>query len=407
MDKKEKVLDNLYALRAGLSVISQEYDKAQAIENECGEKLAENANSLDDSLVCYQTIYPELIKLQEHYGYDRDIYRKLDEVEPEIHESFITSKSVERHNSREAKLAANRKKASIAYAHWLAYDESTQYFQKNLANAQNRKGNVAAGNDTRTSGLSYKSEGRRYKILAIVFFILTAIALIPPIALAAFISTKSIIVFLSLFPVVFLILGIVFLNKSKHYKLQHTSAVNAKDGEVRTAQSMLEKLPEVREKARAILKQKDDKIAPIKESCNEFYMALKKQFSSLLDERDWQNLDLVIYELETRRADSVKEALQLVDRELQTERIQQTIVLATEQISYEIRRGFAELKETMIECSRVISAQLSVVNLQLEEVSGQLSELTDSVNLGNALQAKANVTSSQLMSEVHAIRYYQ
>ena len=118
-------------------------------------------------------------------------------------------------------------------------------------------------------------------------------------------------------------------------------------------------------------------------------------------------MDLVIFELETRRADTVKEALQLVDRELQTERIQQTIAQATEQICYEIRRGFAELKSTIIELGRVISAQLNAVNLQLGEISGQLADLTDGVNLNNALLAKSNVTCSQLLSDVHAIRYYQ
>ena len=118
-------------------------------------------------------------------------------------------------------------------------------------------------------------------------------------------------------------------------------------------------------------------------------------------------MDLVIFELETRRADNIKEALQLVDRELQTERIQQTIAQATEQICYEIRRGFTQLQTAIVQCTKAICLQLSSIDSKLSTISSQMSELTDAVNLGNALQAKANVTSAQLLSDVHDIRYYQ
>ena len=33
---------------------------------------------------------------------------------------------------------------------------------------------------------------------------------------------------------------------------------------------------------------------------------------------DWSNLDLIIYYLETNRADTIKEALQLLDEEIRT-----------------------------------------------------------------------------------------
>ncbi len=44
--------------------------------------------------------------------------------------------------------------------------------------------------------------------------------------------------------------------------------------------------------------------------------------------------------------------------------------------------------------------------MQLAGISGQLANLTDAVNVGNCLQAKANVTSAQLCNDVHALRNY-
>lgn len=186
------------------------------------------------------------------------------------------------------------------------------------------------------------------------------------------------------------------------------------------AQSNIDQLPQVRKEAQKILDERNRIINPLVKYCNEYYKALLQEFNPLLDERDWKNLDLVIYELETRRADSIKEALQLVDRELQTERIERTIGEATKAICYTVARGFTELQSTVkICCDRIcdklddISLQLdnvmtlqAIQSIQLAGISGQLADLTDSVNVGNALQAKAHETSAQLCNDVHALRYY-
>lgn len=407
MKQTKQVLDNLYALRAGLSVISQQHDKAQAIADECSDKLISNANGMD--VECPYNNYKKLNELKKYYGYDFNLQNKFDMEDSQYSED--NPEPVEHYESKQRRTQENADISRKAFAHWLVYDESTELFQTNITNAQYNKSRVDSGNDSNTFGVSYKKDTKRGILLSVLFFSLAAVAAV--IMAIGFASTDSFKddlgfpIFIIGACIVCLVLGIVYMCKAKHDKLQHSSAANKAQGEVMTAQHMLENLPQVRENARKILKEKDDKIAPIKESCNDFYMALKKQFDSLLDERDWKNLDLVIYELETRRADSVKEALQLVDRELQTERIQQTIVQATEQICYEIRRGFAEIKATIIECSSVISAQLATVSMQLSETNEHLADLCDGVNMSNALQAKANVSSAKLLSDVHAIRYYQ
>jgi len=407
--EKEEAVNELYALRAGLSAISQEYDKAQAIENACDEKLMQNANEFCGDLVCYdhsnrytnEVYYPELKNIQARYDYIENYRTKIENGEIKSDETVEATKSWVTH------IEKNELKGKKAYSRWLASDESDAYFQGILEGKQRIKDNVSDGWYDDHSA-KYKQNAKKDLILSIVFFVLAVISLTFAISLSVSFNVQTgMMVFYLLFPSAFLICGIVFLCMSISNKKSHKREIMKAENKIYKATDMLDKLPEVREKARAILKEKDDKIAPIKQSCSDFYTALQMRFNPILDERDWQHLDLVIFELETRRADTVKEALQLVDRELQTERIQQTIAQATEQICYEIRRGFAELKSTIIELGRVISAQLNAVNLQLGEISGQLADLTDGVNLNNALLAKSNVTSSQLLSDVHAIRYYQ
>lgn len=127
-----------------------------------------------------------------------------------------------------------------------------------------------------------------------------------------------------------------------------------------------------------------------------WYNALQAQFSDLLDIRDWKHLDLVIYYFETRRADNVKEALQLVDREMQTQRIENLIVAATNQICNTIALGFNMLQNTMISCFNAISAKMNGAFVPAQTGA-------DGAFMGNALKAKANVTSERIMDEVKHI----
>ncbi|MDE6790261.1 MAG: hypothetical protein K2J61_00920 [Clostridia bacterium] len=415
--EQKQVLDNLYALRAGLSVISQQLDKAQTIEGECDEKLSENVERLNGALVCYDDydVYPELKKLQGRYGYKKDLTEEYNVIEENTKDTFGEKLTKKRELKQD-----NDAKGKKAFNRWLAYDECEGYFNNLYGSAYQEKKIL--------SDFSYKKGIIRNTVLAIVFFSIAAVLAVVLIAVrsGAYENwSRGIVnlirhlfdvkeregmirlVFYVIIPLIVLsILFFVFTGIAISATVSYKKSVNEANDRIMAAQWLLDNLPKTKENARIILSEKDKKIVPIKDCSNEFYMALKKQFSCILDERDWKNLDLVIYELETRRADSVKEALQLVDRELQTERIQQILVQATEQICYEIRRGFAEMRETIKECCRVISAQLSTVSMQLAYMNIQLNDLCDSVNMSNALQAKANVTSEQLIRQVQAMRNY-
>lgn len=134
-------------------------------------------------------------------------------------------------------------------------------------------------------------------------------------------------------------------------------------------------------------------------STNMLYRLLQKEFSPLLDERDWQHLDLIIFYFETGRADSMKEALSMVDRELQTNRIVEAIDMAAREICSSIERQTEVLQRTMVACCAHLSEQLSSIETQLAVQNAQLSGLLDAAHMNNALLRHANDSSKQLYED--------
>ena len=154
----------------------------------------------------------------------------------------------------------------------------------------------------------------------------------------------------------------------------------------------------------------------------EMWSALTDTFSKKLDVRDWNNIDLIIYYLETQRADTIKEALQLADREKQTERIEVAMSKATEEITRQIEAGVNYLENYMGKCTSLLSdhiancssaiiKQVSSLeseminhNSKIDSISTYLTKLSSQVNMNNALRKKANVCSAQLVEDVHQLR---
>lgn len=167
--------------------------------------------------------------------------------------------------------------------------------------------------------------------------------------------------------------------------------------DIQNLNEFLSKLPFLQNYIQGERAKKAKEIGPIVEACGELYLSLQKMYARTIDERDWQHVDLVIYYMETYRADSMKEALQLVERETQTQRIIQAVEQATERICGTLRQGFAAINSTINNLSAQLRASQRLQSMQY-------ANLTAAVNLNNALQAKANVSSAKLVSEVSSLR---
>lgn len=166
---------------------------------------------------------------------------------------------------------------------------------------------------------------------------------------------------------------------------------------IRKRHRLLSRIPSTKKEIQEIKGKAWLKITPALQACEELQKKLYELYGEWLDERDWQHIDLIIYYIETHRADSLKEALLLVEREIQTQRIINAIEQATAQICATLRQGFYAIGQAV---NNLSSQLLAMQKIQ----SAQMANLTSAVNFNNALQAKANVTSKQLMQDVSAIR---
>ena len=142
---------------------------------------------------------------------------------------------------------------------------------------------------------------------------------------------------------------------------------------------------------------------------------LTDTFSDIIDARDWENVDIIIYAIETRRAENIKEALGVVDGERRTERIVNAINEAGQEICKSISMGLNRLQNEMTRCFGLLSDQITrQTMIMANEMSGirrgiaanntYIAELTSQASMNNALLAQANKNSATLASDVTSLR---
>lgn len=123
-----------------------------------------------------------------------------------------------------------------------------------------------------------------------------------------------------------------------------------------------------------------------------------------INERDWPILDLIIYEIETGRADSIKEALQQADLYVRHNEIKEFVQAATLMICSTIEKNTFLLRDSIKNSLSQIQYEISELNQTNTELSAKFEELIDAQKLNNALLDKANVSSEQLADDVRRMR---
>lgn len=185
------------------------------------------------------------------------------------------------------------------------------------------------------------------------------------------------------------------------------------------------------QKALAIVSKDYEKVKSVSTKLSQdMYDRLVAQFKTVLDIRDWQHIDLVIFYFETGRADTLKEALQQVDRKVQTDEIIEAIETAGQNISSTIRMSMNELRGDLNKSFAKLSVQLADQHREqmsaLSNISGNIEKtneslaklqqtsekngesiekLTSAAYLNNALLTKINYDSLSLMSDVNYMVY--
>ena len=181
------------------------------------------------------------------------------------------------------------------------------------------------------------------------------------------------------------------------------------------------------QKALAIVSKDYEKVKSVSTKLSqEMYNALVAQFKTLLDIRDWQHIDLIIFNFETGRADTLKEALQQVDRRVQTDEIIEAIESAGSSIAATINVTMRELRSDLNKSFNRLSEQLAIqhaeqmtalgnINRSIERTNESIAKLQSATenngktlenilsaaNLNNALIAKIGCDSMSLMDDVN------
>lgn len=181
------------------------------------------------------------------------------------------------------------------------------------------------------------------------------------------------------------------------------------------------------QKALAVVSEDYEKVKSVSMKLSqEMYDALAAQFKSVLDIRDWEHIDLIIFNFETGRADTLKEALQQVDRRVQTDEIIEAIESAGSSIAATINVTMRELRSDLNKSFNRLSEQLAIqhaeqmtalgnINRNIERTNESIAKLqsatenngktleniSSAANLNNALIAKIGYDSMSLMDDVN------
>lgn len=391
-EQKNQMLADLYALRAGMSAISIEKDK------------------LDKSEKNYNDAMSNLKKVSDEYNkYDYDIQRvstRLNDFKSQGYEETGNQKQKRKSKySKSGRIANAKSKSSKIFMHmiitivvgiiaaavpWLLYFATTGW-----------------------KDLSFEDRDWKYYV-----YISTAIFIISLIVAVARLIKES-----------------RTDEKEKKLKIKDAEkSIRELNNELagyqmerKLIEPKLNECYEVVSKRKAIVEKDREFRSKLSQ---DMYDRLVAQFKTVLDIRDWQHIDLVIFYFETGRADTLKEALQQVDRKVQTDEIIEAIETAGQNISSTIRmsmnelrgdlnRSFAKLSVQLADQHREQMSALSSISGNIEKTNESLAKLqqtsekngesieklTSAAYLNNALLTKISYDSLSLMSDVDYMVY--
>lgn len=129
------------------------------------------------------------------------------------------------------------------------------------------------------------------------------------------------------------------------------------------------------------------------------YQDLVEKFSSILDVRDWKLLDHIIFTLETGRAETIKEALVQTDQQVNTEKIIHAIHTSSENIRSTFNRQLASLKGAINGFAQELGQKYEANN----KILGEIAVATE---MQNALVEKIGTSSDKLANNIDRMRMF-
>lgn len=148
-------------------------------------------------------------------------------------------------------------------------------------------------------------------------------------------------------------------------------------------------LKDIMEENPVLIEEEMAKINDIEQKAADVLVELTTTYEPFLLREDWQNIDLLIFYLQTGRADTLKEALVLADRQRQTDAIVNEISKATKSIASAIKASTQTVVTGIKNATSTINTNLTT-----------LIEMTE---MQNALARHANKKIEELIEEIEDI----
>lgn len=123
--------------------------------------------------------------------------------------------------------------------------------------------------------------------------------------------------------------------------------------------------------------------------------------TSVICRDDWKYTDLLIYYISTGRAESLKEALQLVDRQVQTDQIVSSIEKLNETLNSTLIQGFKFLGEVIDTNLKELSFQVSSLSVGVMKTH---SLILKEVDIQKSLENNLHTSSVELCSRLDKIQ---
>lgn len=103
-----------------------------------------------------------------------------------------------------------------------------------------------------------------------------------------------------------------------------------------------------------------------------FYQKMVNSFSEVIKPVDWKHIDLLIYYFETGRTDTIKEALVLLEHQIQSNQISETITLAQN----EIQKKLSNLESAINQ----VQTGIENINSRMSSLISGISRLSDKIS---------------------------
>lgn len=381
-------LSDLYALRAGLSVISEQKDHVNKIKDQTDH----NFNKLRETV---------LLDIAPYYLWKEDHHHLWEEPLLNTDKDFTFNP-----------YWRNRKKHGIEESAKQRVSEKPELYEKLLKNGtllndlEEEKENTIKD----LKRLSKELNSQCFKFcVGLTLIIIGILAIVITSLLYHYETIKRSAFVISIITSAIDIIVVSFLTphiktiKSTKCVIQEKQNYLQED-QYNTVKNYYNRL----EKCLVVKQEANDKMKPYIEQSDLLYEVLVRTYACILDPRDWQYLDLIIFYFETGRAENMKEALQQLDRERQTKEIVGAINQATSLICRTITSEMSALRRTVESGFATLSNNICSLQNSIEAGFAQSNAIRiaqlNEAKLGNALRAKSAETSEQLLSDVHYMK---